>query len=140
MKGDERVTARATTKEPRGENRMNRSERRYHAHLQAELAAGRITWFAREPIVLRLAENLRYLPDFLVVTADGYLECHEVKGAGGQNFNARAWKHPHPDGIVKLKMADELFPFKFWLVWPEKGGGWGRRPMGMNRAEKGVEP
>src|SRR5262245_55795357 len=60
--------------------KMNKSERAYSEHLDALKYAGRILWYRFEGIKLRLADNTFYTPDFAVMTADGQIECHEVKG------------------------------------------------------------
>jgi hypothetical protein len=66
----------------------------------------------REPS-LPLANGLRYKVDFVVVSEQGRIEGHEVKG--------RAYS----TGIAKLKMAASLYPWiKFRLVTKRKGGGW----------------
>lgn len=58
-----------------------------------------------EAIRLILAPKTTYLPDFLVVTAKGTLEIHEVKGFLREKDN------------VKVKVAARLFPmFRFFLV------------------------
>jgi hypothetical protein len=60
-----------------------------------------------------LAKRTSYCPDFLVVTRDGRIEFHEVKGA-------HAWE----DSIVKLKVVAAMFPmFRFVLV-TRPDGAW----------------
>ena len=106
---------------------MNRSERQYAAHLQEQLLAGRIARWDREPESLRLADNTTYRPDFRVVALDGTVEMHEVK-VGGARYYDPAFHHAHRDGWVKLKVAAELHPYSFFLIWPDKGE-WKRREI-----------
>jgi len=79
--------------------KMNKTEERYATMLKYRMLAGEIAWYAFEPLKLRLAKNTYYEPDFLVMTNEGYLEFHEVKGF---------WRD---DARVKIKVAAEAFPF-----------------------------
>ncbi|MDT8894201.1 hypothetical protein RSO41_05995 [Halomonas sp. I1] len=95
--------------------KMNRTEAAYAAQLELEKQAGEILWYSFEGLKFRLADKTFYTPDFAVMRADGLIEIREVKGR---------W---HDDARVKIKMAAELFPFRFVAVQarPKKaGGGW----------------
>ncbi len=95
--------------------KMNRTEAAYAARLEELKAAGEILWHSFEGLTLRLADRTRYTPDFAVMRADGLLELHEVKGF---------WRD---DARVKIKVAAELFPFRFIAVKAKSkkaGGGW----------------
>lgn len=91
---------------------MNQTEAKYAQYLSVLKREGRVIdwWF--EGITLKLAEGLRYTPDFLVMNADCGLELHEVKGA-------RAIFRD--DAKAKVKMAAEKFPFTVRVVYPVKG-------------------
>jgi hypothetical protein len=94
---------------------MNGLERQYAEALELEKRVGNIAWFAFEGIKLRLADRTFYTPDFAVIRGDGTLEIHEVKG------------HWEDDARVKIKVAAEMFPFKFISAKPKPkklGGGW----------------
>lgn len=100
---------------------MNKTEQRYAEHLAARLAAGEIKWFKFEGIKLRLADNTFYSGDFAVMAADGVMEIHEVKG------------FMLDDGAVKLKVAADQYPFRFFLIRAKAkkdGGGWDVREVG----------
>ena len=84
-------------------SKMNKTEAAYERWLSDEKAAGRVLWFGFEAIKLRLADRTHYTPDFAVMTAAG-LEIHEVKGF---------WRD---DARVKIKVANEMFPFAFQAV------------------------
>lgn len=94
---------------------MNRTEEAYRQQLNLEKIAGRVLWYRFEGMKLRLADNTFYTPDFAVMFSDGSLELHEVKG------------HWQDDAKVKIKVAAEMYPFRFVAVKvlsKKDGGGW----------------
>lgn len=94
---------------------MNRTEAEYGVALKARQVAGEIVWIRFEGLKLRLADSTFYTPDWAVMKSDGVMECHEVKG------------HWTDDARVKIKVAAEMYPFRFIAVrkLPKKdGGGW----------------
>lgn len=91
---------------------MNKTEEAYAAHLSLQLAAGEIAWFRLESVKLKLAEKTHLTIDFFVMTAAGDLEAHEVKGF---------WEE---DVRVKVKVAAQMYPFRFLAVQRAPGGGW----------------
>ena len=92
--------------------RMNKTEARYAGHLQQLSLAGEVCYFKFESVKLRLADSTFYLPDFLVMKSDGVIEFHEVKG------------FMRDDAAVKIKVAADLFPFRFLLVKAGRKGSW----------------
>tara|TARA_R110000796_G_scaffold95459_2_gene200686 strand:+ start:21009 stop:21326 length:318 start_codon:yes stop_codon:yes gene_type:complete len=95
--------------------KMNQTEAAYAALLESEKQAGEIVWYSFEGMTFKLADNTRYTPDFAVMRADGLMEMREVKGF---------WRD---DARVKIKVAAELFPFRFIAVKKQSkkaGGGW----------------
>jgi hypothetical protein len=88
---------------------MNKLEAEYAARLKNLAHTGEIAWWAFEPIKLKLARLTTYTPDFLVMRADGLLECHETKGF---------WQD---DARAKIKIAAELFPFRFIAITKKRG-------------------
>jgi hypothetical protein len=96
----------------------NKTEAAYEHFLELRRRAGEILWFKFGAIKLRLADNCFLTVDFAVMTADGYLEMHDIK------------PNPHfiqDDAKVKMKSAGEGFPFRFFYVFPKRksdGGGW----------------
>lgn len=95
---------------------MNGTEAAYAEVLELRKLAGNdIDWYAFEAITLKLAQDTRYTPDFVVMRHDGLMEMHETKGF---------WQD---DAKVKIKVAAEKFPFRFLAAKkrPKKdGGGW----------------
>lgn len=105
------------------ERDMNKTEARYKAHLEGELAASRIAFFDFECFKLRLADACQFIPDFMVVDADGYIELHDVKA----RWKSTGKAHIEDDAMVKLKGAAEKYPFfRVFAVW-EEDGLWKRR-------------
>ena len=94
---------------------MNKTEAAYADHLRVLQFAGEIAWHKFEGVKLRLADNTFYTPDFAVMTADGTIELHEIKG------------FMQDDAAVKIKVAAAMYPFRFVIVKakPKRdGGGW----------------
>jgi hypothetical protein len=83
--------------------------------------AGELLWYRFEGMKFRLADNTFYTPDFALMRLDGQIEIHEVKGF---------WQD---DARVKIKVASEMYPFKFIAVKAKAkkdGGGWGYEVFG----------
>lgn len=99
---------------------MNATESAYAEQLQVRKLAGEIIDWCFERITLKLADNTRYTPDFVVWLADETMEFVDTK--------------PHrvidPKSLVKVKVAAEQFcwaRFVFEERLPKKlGGGWKR--------------
>lgn len=94
---------------------MNKTEAAYAAHLAELQNLGGILWHKFEGVKLRLADNTFFTPDFAVMQRDGQIELREVKGFMMDDAN------------VKIKVAAELYPFRFFVIRarPKKdGGGW----------------
>lgn len=93
----------------------NKTEKAYEDFLTMLQRAGQVVWFKFEGVKLRLADNTFYTPDFAVMLTNGQMEMHEVKGF---------WQD---DARAKIKIAAELYPFRFLAAKPKKkkdGGGW----------------
>lgn len=93
------------------EQGLNKLERRFLARLRT---LG-YPYIGVQNLALKLANDTRYHPDFLVVDENGYLVCYETKG------------FLRDDSYVKIKVAARQFPFmRFVLVywknqqWEEK--------------------
>lgn len=91
--------------------KMNKTEEAYAALLEKRKQAGEVAWFKFEAIKLRLADATFYTPDFAVMLTDGLMEMHEVKGF---------WMD---DARAKIKIAAELYPFRF-VALKRKAGAW----------------
>jgi len=93
----------------------NKTEQAYENLLEAMRISGDVLWYKFEGMKLRLADNTFYTPDFAVMLSSGQIEMHEVKGF---------WQD---DARVKIKIAAELYPFRFVAAKPKPkkhGGGW----------------
>lgn len=94
---------------------MNKTEAAYDQQLAIQQHAGQILWRKFEGLKLRLADNTFYTPDFAVMSADGVMEVHEVKGF---------WQD---DARAKIKIAADMYPFRFLAIKArakKDGGGW----------------
>ncbi len=90
---------------------LNKTEAAYAQHLELQKRAGLIRAYAFEALTFKLANDTRYTPDFMVLTADRVIELHEVKGF---------WRD---DALVKVKVAAAQHPwFVFKAVRKEKAG------------------
>ena len=94
---------------------MNKTESAYAQRLEQGRQVGTVLWYRFEGLKLRLADSTFYTPDFVILADDGVIECHEVKGF---------WRD---DARVKIKVAAEMYPFRFVAVKAKAkkdGGGW----------------
>jgi hypothetical protein len=92
---------------------MNKTESAYAMQLTVDKHVGSILWFEFESMKFRLADKTFYTPDFAVMTADGNMQLHEVKGR---------WTD---DARVKIKVAAAKFPFQFIAI-KKCGASWDR--------------
>lgn len=97
---------------------MNATETKYATYLDELKLAGEVVWWRFEPVKLLLAPLTTLTPDFMVQLADGAVELHDVKGAKAIYED---------DAKVKMKVAAQVYPFVFRVVFPKAkkdGGGW----------------
>ena len=109
-KAQRKVTAKAKPVGiPKG---MNKTEAKMDELLRGMLAAGEIVWYAFEAVTFKLADDCRFTVDFVVVHADGSIECRETKG------------FMRDDALVKLKVAAEKFSWMRFTLWKLVKGEW----------------
>ena len=97
------------------QGQMNKTEKAYAERLDILKHLGEVLWYKFEGIKLRLADKTFYSPDFAVMMANGELQMHEVKG------------YMMDDANVKIKVAAEIYPFRFLIIRKNKkknGGDW----------------
>ncbi len=97
---------------------MNRTEREYADQLDILRAAGEVVCYWFEEWTFKLANDVRYTPDFAVLLASGEVEIVEVKGPIVRD-----------DARVKLRTAAAHWPFRFVMMQKQAkkfGGGWTR--------------
>jgi hypothetical protein len=70
---------------------MNSTETAYRDLLVDRVAAATIHRFLFEAITFKLADDVRYTPDFAVWMPDGTLEFHEVKASSGDGETVSFW-------------------------------------------------
>lgn len=95
----------------------NKTEAAYEQTLELLRRAGDVAWFRFEGIKFRLADKTFLTPDFAVMRTDGTMEIHDVKGFFME------------DAKVKMKVAAEMYPFRFFVV-RKKGSGWEYEQVG----------
>ena len=106
---------------------MNRTEVKYSEFLWGEKVAGRVLWYAFEGITLKLAEKLRFTPDFAVLRSDGLIELVDCKGRTNvtrTNGDRVEKAFSMDDAKQKAKVAAEKFPFIIVVVFQSKTGEW----------------
>jgi hypothetical protein len=109
---------------------MNKTEAKYEAFLTLQERSGVIIWHKFESVTVKLADDCRLTPDFLVMFSDGHLEFHDTKGAKKIKAGKRAGQrmaYAEEDALIKARVAAALFPIPVFFVWPEPNGEWGKR-------------
>lgn len=95
---------------------LNETEKKYRDYLESERARGEIQAWWFESVRLKIADHVCwYCPDFMVLTKEGYIELHEVKGS--PKFFA-------DDAKVKTKACATNYPFRMLVVYPTGSGAW----------------
>lgn len=102
---------------------MNGAETAYSELLTVRHIAGEVQSWSFEAHTFRLADNLRFSPDFEVVLSDGTIEYVDVKGSTKREAT-------DPKSRVKIKMAAQSFPHFVWVQEKRRskadGGGFER--------------
>lgn len=106
---------------------MNKTEERFlEEWIKPLVLTGDVLWWSFEGIKLRLAPNTFYTPDFALMASDGVLDLIDVKPAAHLI---------EEDAKVKIKVAAELFPFRFFYAW--RMGGTTARTRGWHIEQVG---
>lgn len=105
---------RGRSKEP------NKTEQAYIVHLKGRKMAGEIKDFWFESVKFRLADRTWFEIDFMVLTMAGEMEMHEVK-ARWKGKDGATSVHFEEDSKIKLKVAAEIYPFRFIVASYFKG-------------------
>ena len=102
-------------------SKMNKSEQAYNQYLDILHKEGRIACYKFEAVTLKLGDDCRFTPDFLVIGINGEVEFHDVKAKWKSTGKVRI----EDDARVKLSVASSTaFPFfVFRTVWKD-GGTW----------------
>lgn len=95
----------------------NKLEAEYGLVLEAEKRQGLIRDYRFEAVTLKLADDCRLTIDWFVMAADDVIEMREVKGP-------HAWE----DSIIKLRVAAQMYPFRFSLH-RKVNGAWESKPF-----------
>lgn len=103
---------------------LNRTEAAYARHLEALMHAGDVLWFKFEAMTFKLAEGVRYTPDFIALFSGGQLVAFEVKGTTTKKLKSGIVKAPYfhdGDAKPKIKIAADMFPLAFKVVYQVAG-------------------
>jgi isocitrate dehydrogenase kinase/phosphatase len=92
--------------------KMNNTEAAYAALLTLRKQSGEVAEFYFERVTLKLADDTRYTPDFLVIGSDELITFVEVKG------------FLRDDARVKFKVAADQYPWAKFLMVRKVKGGW----------------
>ncbi len=113
-----RTVAKAPNSAPTYRSKL---EAAYATYLDGLKKAGDIQSISYEPITIRVAEGVRYTPDFLVITPDGSLTFHEVKGYTKGLMASK--------GMVKVKVAASQWPCWKFVIVTRNRGAWECREL-----------
>lgn len=95
--------------------KMNRTEEAFSEWAEHHKLAGLLLGWWFEAVTFKLAEDLRYTPDFMLLEGDLTATFVETK-ASFINKKGVLQSTARDDSTVKLKMASSLFPFRFKLA------------------------
>ena len=102
-----------TEKPASGPKFKSKAEAAYAQMLEARKRTGEIADWRYEAITLKLAEGVRYTPDFLLADHDGEMTLVEVKGG-----------YIRDDARIKLRVAAGQFPGFAWYLAVCSKGAW----------------
>lgn len=111
---------------------MNKTEARYAQYLEEQKAARVIQYYAFEPWKVRIADDCYYIPDFLVLDANGHLSLHDAKAWWKKSKKVGVKE----DAMVKMKAVAALYPFLTMLMTWEVDGRWEQRVFPPNNTPK----
>ena len=110
---------------------MSKTEERFAELLNEYARDKQIVSYSFEPVTFKLAEGVRYTPDFMAVFADPTrgVAFYEIKAS---EFHASG-KSNQMNSLTKLKVCARTFPqFYFFKCYPRKkseGGAWMIEPI-----------
>ena len=118
LKKDKRIEEKAVRVGQSQERRFrSKLEAAYAGYLHVLMLAGDIQFYKFEPLTLILGADCRLTPDFLVMTKDGTIELHEVKGFRRE------------DAMIKLRVAARTFHWWPLILVERKRGVWEQKEM-----------
>lgn len=91
---------------------MNKLEKHRAIQLEAMKRGGLIADWWYERFTLKLADDCRWTPDFLIQENDGSLRLEDTKG------------HMREDAHIKMKVAAQHFPFPITVLYKDGRDGW----------------
>lgn len=103
--------------------KLNKTEQKYFDEVLTPLwKSGEYQRIDFEAVKFKVAAKCFYSPDFYVVTSDGFIELHEVKG------------FMEGDAAVKLRAFHQAYPeYRVLIVkWKNKTVGWETKEVGKD--------
>lgn len=94
---------------------QNKTEAAFGLILEAQARRGDILRYRFQPVTLRLGDDCRYTPDYMVEREAGKPEFVEIKGGFVRD-----------DALVKFKVAKEMHDWADFSMWQKFKGGWRR--------------
>lgn len=96
---------------------LNKTEAAFLAHLHT-LYSGKGVHITAQGMTLKLANGVRYTPDFIVALSPVVQEIAQVLA-----FETKGWMRE--DAAIKAKMAAQQWPWiALYIATKRKGGGW----------------
>ena len=111
---------------------MNKVESKYAQYLDIQKASGAVRWWAFEAVTVKIGNDCRFTPDFLVMAADGSLSFADTKGTIKIKTGRRAGQtkpHVEEDAAVKARVLAANFVIPIYFVWQREDGEWERREL-----------
>lgn len=90
------------------EQKLNKTERAYLDYLRAL----KPLWLGIQCLTIKLGDDTRYTPDFIVIDHQGVIHAREVKGF---------WRD---DARVKIKVAARMYPWLRFTAAQKTKEGW----------------
>lgn len=108
---------------------MNKNEASAALYLESLKSAGTILEFWFEAVTFKLADDVRYTPDFKILLPDGYIRFADVKAARRVKDPAtKEWTGAYKpfeedDAKAKIRIAARLHPEEFFLLYLDRESG-----------------
>lgn len=96
-------------------NRQNKTEAAFGLILEAQKRRGEVLKYSFQSVTLRLGDDCRYTPDFMVERVGQKPELIEIKGGFVRD-----------DALVKYKVAKEMHDWADFSMWQKFKGEWRR--------------
>jgi hypothetical protein len=109
---------------------MTKVEERFASYLNLLKSVGKIEDWKFEPMSIKIADGVRYNPDFEIVGKE-FITMAEIKPGSRDKKTGQVKPFSMDDGYrTKIYVAAEKYPeFRWLLIWDDKNGGWMEREI-----------